>query len=137
MSGDPGLRRAQTRQSALNFVVCAVLFRLFGTVGLFNKLQTQVLFRSFRMLEVISVAVRPVMTVYWGWEAVTLVVCHKGTCVAAGSPIMHSFCGRLGPGTSPKCARNEIWTVYAAYTEMDGSSESNWLLGMACKVVGF
>ena len=41
VSGDPGLRRAQTRQSALNFVVCAVLFRLFGTVGLFNKLQTQ------------------------------------------------------------------------------------------------
>ena len=78
-----------------------------------------------------------VMTVYWGCEAVPLIVCHDCTCVAAGSPIMHSFCGRLGPGTSPKCARNEIWTVYAAYTEMDGSSESIWLLGMACKVVEF
>ena len=112
MSGDPGLRRAQTRQSALNF-------------------------RKFRILEVNADAVRPVMTVYWGWEAVTLIACHEGTCVAAESPIMHSFYGMLGPGTSPKCARNEIWTVYAPFTEMDGSSERIRQLGMACKVVGF
>ena len=88
MSGDPALRRAQTRQIALNF-------------------------RNFRNLEVTSDAVRPVMAVYWGREAMTLIVCHDCTCVAAGSPVMHSFCGLLGPGTSPKkmCARNEIWTV--------------------------
>ena len=78
-SGDPALRRAQTRQSALNF-------------------------RNFRNLEVTSDAVRPVMAVYWGCEAMTLIVCHDCTCVAAGSPVMHSFCGLLGPGTSPKCA---------------------------------
>jgi len=79
VSGDPALRRAQTRQIALNF-------------------------RNFRNLEVTSDAVRPVMAVYWGCEAMTLIVCHDCTCVAAGSPVMHSFCGLLGPGTSPKCA---------------------------------
>ena len=79
VSGDPALRRAQTRQIALNF-------------------------RNFRNLEVTSDAVRPVMAVYWGGEAMTLIVCHDCTCVASGSPVMHSFCGLLGPGTWPKCA---------------------------------
>ena len=97
VSGDPALRRAQTRQIALNF-------------------------RNFRNLEVTSDAVRPVMAVYWGGEAMTLNVCHDCTCVAAGSPIMHSFCGLLGPGTSPKCARNEIWTVYAAFSAVETPS---------------
>ena len=97
VSGDPALRRAQTRQIALNF-------------------------RNFRNLEVTSDAVRPVMAVYWGCEAMTLIVCHDCTCVAAGSPVMHSFCGLLGPGTSPKCARNEIWTVYAAFSGVETPS---------------
>ena len=61
-------------------------------------------------LEVTSDAVRPVMTVYWGCDAVTLVVCHDCTCVAAGSRIMHSFCGLLGPGTS-----RSVWKLGEAH----------------------
>ena len=58
---------------------------------LFRRQASQYLGKYFRILEVTSDAVPQVMAVYWGCEAMTLIVCRDCTCVAAGSPVIHAF----------------------------------------------